>query len=147
MNASLRSRVEAGTGWLRARLEAEVGCTEVGAVFVVPVTAPPWGGTESVGYAVQVPGMGRDLHLRSHGMQFNIVPRPWLGEGLDACYSIGPGLVDGVERLVVLAQTFRRGGSGALDLVAGDDRWEGQVLRADLRCYGRACSLLSGVVG
>jgi hypothetical protein len=76
-------------------------------------------------------------------MAFNIVPKPWLGQQLDGCYSIGPGLVGDRQCTVVLAQVFR-GCEETLRSLAADGRWPEPPLVVSTRRYGSSCTLFSG---
>lgn len=116
---------------------------EVSSVFAVPLAQPPWGGHEHIRYDSAATRPDGEIYLRSHGTDFNIVPKPWLGQGIDGCYSIGPGLVGCQQRMVVLAQLFRVG-EEALGSLAADSRWPAPPLRASARRYGRPCTLFSG---
>lgn len=148
MSSSFRSRRAASTARIATRLEDDAALTEVSAVFVLPAAAAPWGGPDVLRYTVEVTTPGGDrLYLRSHGLTFNAHPKPWLGQGITGSFSVGPGLVEGRERLVVLAQAFDRDAAAALSLVAADPGWAAPPLRSEVACYGRTCSLLSGIVG
>jgi hypothetical protein len=116
---------------------------EVNSVFAVPHSLPPWGGHDYIRYKCVATGPDGPVYLRSHGTGFNIVPRPWLGQQIDGCYSIGPGLVDERQRTVVLAQIFRRG-DDALVALAGNDRWPAAPLIESKQRYGLRCLLFSG---
>lgn len=116
---------------------------EISSVFAVPHSLPAWGGREYIRYECAAAGPHGPVYLRSHGTGFNIMPRPWLGQQIDGCYSIGPGLVDEQQRMVVLAQVFR-GRDDALLTLAGDVRWPMRPLVESRRCYGLRCLMLSG---
>lgn len=134
----------AETDWIRTAL-ADGGprVIEVNAVFAAPHSLPPWGGRDHIRYTCVATGSDGPIYLRSHGTEFNILPRPWLGQQIDGCYSIGPGLVNGQQRTVVLAQMFR-GRDDALIALAADDRWPTTPLVEAKQRYGLRCLLLSG---
>lgn len=147
MISALRSRGAPSARWLRACLAHEPSATEVSPAFAVPVSATPWGATDAIRYALKVVTVDGDIiHLRSHGVPFNVHPRPWLGQGIRSSFSIGPGLAGEREQIVVLVQSFHPDAASRLDVLAGDDRWADRPLRHDGRCYGRPCSLLSGIL-
>lgn len=116
---------------------------EVNGVFAVPYSLPPWGGHDHIRYECVATGPDGPVYLRSHGTEFNIVPRPWLGQQIDGCFSIGPGLVEERQRTVVLAQVFR-GGDDALAALASDDQWPAPPLIESGSRYGIRCLLFSG---
>lgn len=132
------------TGWVRAAL-TRCGPTvvEINAVFAVPYVAPPWGGHDHIRYECEATGPNGPVYLRSHGWGFNILPKPWLGQRISGCYSIGPGLADGKQRTVVLAQLFR-GAGDVLDVLAADRRWATKPLLKAGQRYGLPCLLFSG---
>lgn len=134
----------AETDWIRAAF-AVCGprVVEINGVFAVPYSLPPWGGHDHIHYECATAGPDGPVYLRCHGTEFNIVPKPWLGQQIDGCYSIGPGLVDGQQRTVVLAQMFR-GGDDALAALAGDDRWPTAPLIESKQRYSLRCLLFSG---
>jgi hypothetical protein len=136
--------VAAETDWIR---EALAACgshvIEINGVFAIPHSLPPWGGRDHIRYECVAAGPDGPVYLRSHGSEFNIVPKPWLGQQIDGCYSIGPGLVGEQQRTVVLAQVFR-GGEDALVALASDGRWPMAPLIESKRRYGMRCLLFSG---
>lgn len=133
------------TAWVREAFSSLPGVVEIGSVLAVPAAAPAWGGREGIRYAMLGRSdKGPDVFLRSHGTDFNILPRPWLGMGMRGCYSIGPGLVGpSRETTVVLAQLFGEEG-GVLDRLCTDGRWAGAPLTAARPTYGRRCHYFSG---
>jgi hypothetical protein len=134
----------ADADWVRLALAAcGPRVLEVNSVFAVPYTQPPWGGDDHIRYDCVATRLDGEVYLRSHGVGFNIVPKPWLGQQIDGCYSIGPGLVGERQCTVVLAQVFRVG-EEALRLLADDSRWLESALVASVRRYGSRCTLLSG---
>ena len=116
---------------------------KVNAVFAVPYSLPPWGGRDHIRYECEATGPNGPVYLRSHGTGFNILPKPWLGQRINGCYSIGPGLVGGQQRTVVLAQVFH-GGGDVLAALAADERWPASPLLEAEQRYGLSCLLFSG---
>jgi hypothetical protein len=136
--------VAAETNWVRAALvTCDPRVVEVSSVFAVPYSLPPWGGHDHIRYQCVAAGTDGPIYLRSHGTEFNILPRPWLGQQIDGCFSIGPGLVDERQRTVVLAQVFR-GNENVLAALARDGRWPVPPLVEASKRYGMSCLLLSG---
>gem|GEM_PF-3666615 len=137
-------KTSADAEWVRLALAAcGPRVLEVNSVFAVPHTQPPWGGHDHIRYDCVATRPDGEVYLRSHGTGFNIVPKPWLGQHIDGCYSIGPGLVGERQRTVVLAQVFRVG-EETLRSLAADSRWPEPPLVASARRYGSRCTLFSG---
>jgi hypothetical protein len=130
---------------------------EVSSVFYIPkLTRMAFiGGKQQkvqLRYAIEVQGSdtGEAGYIRSHGVDFHIIPPEWLDSGLSRIFSIGPGFDSaGGERLIVLVQAFASNEDveSVRDVIGkfGAGVVESEEREYDLQCW-RLSALLPGAL-